>query len=51
MRKTFGYHAYNKGIDVSYLQKIFNHSAPSTTLNYLGITQDDLDSIYLNLNL
>ena len=51
MRKTFGYHAYNKGIDVSYLQKIFNHSAPSTTLNYLGLTQDDLDSIYLNLNL
>ena len=51
MRKTFGYHAYNRGIDVTYLQKIFNHSAPSTTLNYLGITQDDLDSIYLNLNL
>jgi len=51
MRKTFGYHTYKKGIDISILQKIFNHSAPSITLRYIGITQDDVDEVYLNLNL
>jgi len=51
LRKTFGYHAYQSGIDISILQKLFNHSAPSITLAYMGITQDDLDEVYLNLNL
>ena len=51
LRKTFGYHAYQSGIDIAILQKLFNHSAPSVTLNYIGITQDDLDDVYLNLNL
>jgi len=51
LRKTFGYHAYQSGIDISILQKLFNHSAPNITLAYIGITQDDLDDVYLNLNL
>lgn len=51
LRKTFGYHAYQSGIDISILQKLFNHSAPCVTLAYIGITQDDLDDVYLNLNL
>lgn len=51
LRKTFGYHSYQKGIDITLLQKIFNHSAPSITLRYIGITQDDIDNVYINLNL
>ncbi|MEQ8190301.1 MAG: site-specific integrase [Candidatus Eremiobacterota bacterium] len=51
LRKTFGYHAYQSGTDISILQKLFNHSAPCVTLAYIGITQDDLDDVYLNLNL
>jgi integrase len=51
LRKTFGYHAYQSGVDISILQKLFNHSAPCVTLAYIGITQDDLDDVYLNLNL
>ena len=51
LRKTFGYHAYQQGTDVTLLQKVFNHSAPSITLRYIGITQDDIDNVYLNLNL
>jgi len=51
LRKTFGYHAYQSGIDISILQKLFNHSAPCVTLAYIGITQDELDDVYLNLNL
>jgi len=51
MRKTFGYHAYKTGIDISWIQKLLNHSAPSVSLAYIGITKDDLDSVYINLNL
>ncbi len=51
LRKTFGYHAYKMGMDLSVIQKLLNHSSPSVTLTYIGITQDDLDDIYLNLNL
>jgi site-specific recombinase XerD len=51
LRKTFGYWAYKQGIDITLLQKIFNHSAPSITLRYIGITQDDINDVYINLNL
>jgi len=51
LRKTFGYWAYKQGIDITLLQKIFNHSAPSITLRYIGITQDDIKDVYINLNL
>ena len=51
LRKTFGYHAYQAGVSIEVIQKLFNHSAPSITLRYIGITQDDMDNVYLNLNL
>ena len=51
LRKTFGYHAYQQGTDIALLQQIFNHSAPSITLRYIGITQDDIDNVYININL
>ena len=44
MRKTFGYHFYQETKDVALLQTIFNHSAPSMTLRYIGINQDIIDS-------
>ncbi|MFP5116149.1 site-specific integrase [Bacillaceae bacterium C204] len=40
LRKTFGYHFYQRKKDVAMLQQLFNHSAPSVTLKYIGITQD-----------
>ncbi|KGR80099.1 tyrosine-type recombinase/integrase, partial [Ureibacillus sinduriensis] len=43
MRKTFGYHHYKRNKDVATLQHIFNHSAPSITLKYIGITDDEID--------
>lgn len=43
MRKTFGYHFYKSYKDVALLQDIFNHSAPSVTLRYIGINQDSID--------
>ena len=46
MRKTFGYHHYQKFKDVAILQKIFNHSSPQVTLRYIGIEQDQIDESY-----
>jgi integrase len=46
MRKTFCYHAYKKGVDISRLQKLLNHSSQTETLRYMGILRDDLDQIY-----
>lgn len=43
MRKTFGYHYYRDTRDLAFLQEIFNHSAPSITKRYIGITQDEID--------
>lgn len=51
LRKTFGYHAYMNGTDVTRIQKLLNHSAPSVTLSYIGITKEELDNVYIHLNL
>jgi integrase len=44
LRKTFGYHHYQRYKDVALLQEIFNHSSPSITLRYIGINQDAIDA-------
>ncbi|HYF91535.1 MAG TPA: site-specific integrase [Symbiobacteriaceae bacterium] len=51
LRKTFGYWAYKEGKDITLIQKLLNHTSPSVTLAYIGITQDQLDDVYLSLNL
>ena len=51
LRKTFGYHAFKNGYDIEIIQKLFNHSSPSVTLRYIGITQDNLDDVYMSLDL
>lgn len=43
MRKTFGYFYYKRTHDVAALQTVFNHSAPSITLRYIGITSEQID--------
>jgi site-specific recombinase XerD len=50
LRKTFAYHAYQMGKDITLLQQLLNHHSPATTLQYIGITQDDLNSVYLTIN-
>jgi len=51
LRKTFGYWSYKQGIDITLLQRIFNHSTPAVTLRYIGITKEDITNVYNNLNL
>ena len=51
MRKCFGYWAYQAGVDVTRIQQLLNHSSPGITLRYIGITREELDNVYINLNL
>ena len=51
LRKTFGYWAYKSGYDLSQIQQLLNHASPQITLRYIGITQEELDQIYIHLNL
>ncbi|MYL53302.1 tyrosine-type recombinase/integrase [Pontibacillus yanchengensis] len=44
MRKSFGYHYYKRTKDVAALQTLFNHSAPSITLKYIGITDEEIEA-------
>jgi integrase len=49
-RKTYGYHFYLETKDVAMLQKLFNHSSPDITLEYIGINQDSMDSATMKVN-
>ena len=51
MRKTFGYHAYRSGVPIATLMQIFNHASPDVTLRYIGVTQDEINDVYMNLDL
>lgn len=51
LRKTFGYFHYREYKDVALLQHLFNHSAPSVTLDYIGINQDTMDRTIENFYL
>lgn len=51
MRKTWGYWAYKNGVSLALIMEALNHSSLTETRKYLGITQDDLDEVYINLNL
>lgn len=55
LRKTFGYHQMvmsgNDPRKLLLLQKIFGHSSSAQTLDYIGITQEEIEDAYLSLNL
>lgn len=51
LRKTFGYHAYKKGVPVPLLMDILNHSSEKITLRYIGIKQESFNDVYDAINL
>ena len=51
LRKTFGYHAWKKGVSPALLTSIYNHSSYKITTRYLGIEQDDRDEVFELVNL
>ena len=51
LRKTFGYHARKKGVDISILMEKFNHQSPSMTKRYIGITDDEISAVENGVNL
>ena len=55
LRKTFGYHLYiNNAANpfiLPYLMRIFNHSSQKVTLRYIGIEEEEISSLYCDLNL
>ena len=42
MRKTFGYHYYQRTKDLATLMEIFGHSSPSITKRYIGIRDEEI---------
>lgn len=51
LRKTFGYHAYRKGIAISILMEIYHHQSSSETFRYLGINRNEKGLIKVDVNL
>ena len=51
LRKTFGYHAYRKGIAISILMDIYNHHSPAETLHYIGIDKNEKLLVKVDVNL
>lgn len=51
LRKTFGYHAYRKGIAISILMEIYHHNTPAETLRYIGIDKAEKRLIKVDVNL
>ncbi len=55
LRKTFCYHqmvmSNNDSRKLLLLQKMLNHSSPAQTLDYIGITSEEIEEAYKTLNL
>lgn len=51
LRKTFGYQAWKQGTPPALLMDIYNHSSYRITKKYLGISQDERDSVFLQMEL
>lgn len=50
LRKTFCYFIYKKNKDINLIMKLMNHSNSNITLRYIGLTDNDIDNIYNELD-
>lgn len=49
LRKTFGYHAFIKGIAISLIQERFHQATPGETFRYIGIEKTEKQKLDVNL--
>ena len=49
LRKTFAYHAYMNGTDIALLMRVLNHGSQRETLRYIGIEQETIDDVYIDV--
>lgn len=46
LRKTWGYVVYKKTKNIAIIMKVLNHSSIEQTLKYIGVEQEDINSLY-----
>lgn len=51
LRKTWAYHARQNGVDIETIMNRLNHTSISSTMRYIGITDDELLAVMRKLNL
>jgi len=51
LRKTWGYHARQQGVDLALIMHKLNHASLVYTKRYLGITDAELEAVIQRLNL
>lgn len=51
LRKSFGYHHYQKFKDIMILMKIFNHSHPKITERYIGLDEEQVEETLADFDL
>ncbi len=51
LRKTWGYHARMSGVDLALIMHKLNHNSLTYTKRYLGITNEELETVIRRLNL
>ncbi len=52
LRKTWGYQARKKyGVPIELIQAKYGHRSPAVTKRYIGITEDEIDTVEAKVNL
>ena len=51
MRKTRGYHLYQNTKDIGRVMKMLRHCSEGVTLRYIGITQEEVDKDFVELEI
>lgn len=51
MRKTRGYHLYQASKDIGRVMRMLRHQSEAVTLRYIGITQQQIDKDFVELEI
>ena len=49
LRKTWGYVCYKRTKNIALIMQVYNHASEKVTLRYIGITQEDMDVMYMDI--